>query len=132
MRRVKTFIAAAAVATTAVLVPALPASASTSECFAGEVCVWENANYSGGFAAWTGSIINLSGKTFDNGHSLNDSISSLWNRTNVYVYFYPDKNWGGGYDLAQSPGGYRENLAVDSKKDGLKYNDTFSSALFGS
>jgi hypothetical protein len=131
--RLRGAIATAAVAVAAVTAVPSAAHASSAQCHAGKICVWEAANYAGGFREFSGSVSTFKGLTYDNGHSVNDTVSSLWNRTSSTVYFYPAANYSGGYDLSETPGGGRQNLKVDSQNCGTsascQFNDVFSSVL---
>lgn len=131
--RLRNLILVSLLATTGTLVPGVAAQASSGQCHKGEICVWEDAGFGRGFAYWGATTVpNYAGLKFDNGDPMNDHVSSLWNRTTHTVYFYPNSNYSGGYDLSVPSGVSHSNLSADGTRDGLKYNDAFSSQLVGS
>jgi hypothetical protein len=105
---------------------------ANSQCSSGNLCLWQDANYSGGFIKFASGHLgaNYAGLKFDNGVAVSFNVSSLWNRGSHTVNFraLPDIN-GDSFCLQQSSGGFRQNLTLDSCSAGGNANDKFRSAL---
>ena len=83
--------------------------------------MWEDANFSGGFisaAAYTVANFNSPGYSFDNGHPINDAVSSIWNRTSQPLVFYVDADWKNAC-LTLQPGASAANLVDYGCNDAL-------------
>lgn len=87
-------LAAAALATSAVLTAPAAAATGYNRCTPGHFCVFVDPNGQGAYASFTlGSPdlrVPISGYVFDN------KISSVWNRTGQITWWlHPDYNYGG-------------------------------------
>jgi hypothetical protein len=89
-----------------------PAQAAPSKCLAQHVCLYENKDFTGGFQQLALSHSSLHSFQYDNGHALADSITSVYNNTNVVVCYYRDVNYRGN-NFCDLPGGYRKNLQIE-------------------
>jgi hypothetical protein len=147
MRTIKQVLVAAALAAVAGLGATGSAEASQSQCPDGHLCAWEGPNFSGGFFAHAplSSIGNFGAYTvdgrfvearrYDNGHPLDNSISSVWNRTSFIASLWPAKWWltdpDEGCALRVQRGGVEPNLALGGGPfQGDCANDVFTSLLF--
>jgi len=55
------------------------ASAGLEQCSAGQVCIWQNSNFTGTFSWWSRA------DTGCHNHEGNPNIRSAWNRTDYWV-----------------------------------------------
>lgn len=69
-------------------------AASAKTCPTGAFCLYENINYGGGTAIFTGDDKDLTNNRFDNGHPVNDRASSMINNTQSFVELYKDIKFG--------------------------------------
>lgn len=97
-------------------VAAAPASAHYSQCPENRFCIWEHSSYEGMFASYGGSNSNI-------GSTMNDRMTSYWNRTDQWVSVYDHSNYGACM-LVIPPGG--SDPAVSSQ-----FNDKMTSLRFG-
>jgi hypothetical protein len=102
-----------------------------NQCPSGSLCLWQDANYSGGFIRFSGHLgSDYRGLKFNNGTAVVFNVSSLWNRGSHTVQFHTVPDIGGNdLCLVQSAGGFRQNLTRDSCLAGGKANDKFLYAL---
>ena len=100
-RRTGSVAAVAGVLAVASLVAAPGTQAATASCPLNQLCVWQNASFSGGKATWfSGDTAPLlSGMTYSNGASLNNSISSVYNNTSRIAYLYLGSSCTGTVEL---------------------------------
>lgn len=100
----KTAVAGAAIAATAVLAaPGTAAAADWNACQAGKVCLFDGHD-------GTGDILQLDGVDNRNvGQAWNDRASSVWNRTDKYMCVWTHDNLRGDYWLIR-PGQKQELL----------------------
>ncbi|SNY24977.1 peptidase inhibitor family I36 protein [Paractinoplanes atraurantiacus] len=94
--------AAAVVLGGSLAVTSSPAQAAWT-CQAGYVCFYENANLTGSVAvlpelsmsspSWPGQAADFRNYSYYNGHNLNDSVSSVINRTNRTLWVYEHGNF---------------------------------------
>jgi Peptidase inhibitor family I36 len=145
MRAINAVLVAAALALGVGLGINGKAEASQDQCPDGSLCAWEGPNFSGGFFvhAPLSSIGNfgayrvdgrfVEARRYDNGHGVDNSISSLWNRTSLFANLWPAAWWmpdpDEGCQLRIPPGGAASDLARDSGPFGSSgcANDVFSS-----
>ncbi|MDQ0813123.1 hypothetical protein QFZ63_004837 [Streptomyces sp. B3I7] len=86
---VKTAVAGAALAATAVLAASGTAAADWNSCQAGKVCLYDGNN-------GTGDVLQLNGVDNPNvGSAWNDRAGSVWNRTDKYVCVWTDAKYRG-------------------------------------
>jgi hypothetical protein len=147
MRRLTSVLIIVALAVVAGLGATGAAQASRSQCPEGNLCAWEGPDFTGGifvhpplssignFDAFTVDGRFVEARTYDNGHPLNDSISSLWNRTGLFASFYPARWWmadlAEGCSVEVAPGADVPSLALASSPFGTGCaNDVASSLLF--
>ncbi|MFJ2261538.1 peptidase inhibitor family I36 protein [Streptomyces sp. NPDC087844] len=64
------------------------AQAGSSQCKAGQFCIWENSSYQGMFASSQYDKSNV-------GSAMNDRTTSFWNRTDHTVCMYENSNFQG-------------------------------------
>lgn len=96
---------------------AVPAAADSSQCSAGNFCVWEHSSYTGKFLQSKSSVSNV-------GNDFNDKMTSYWNRTDKTVAVYQhDKYTGCMFSIG--PG--KSEAAVASH-----FNDKMTSFKVGS
>ncbi|MEU4173525.1 peptidase inhibitor family I36 protein [Streptomyces sp. NPDC026665] len=106
--RLRHRVAAVLPAVAAVLAATLglaPEAGAAASCPASSMCIWENAGYTGGRLVlkeyedlghcWE-KTNNFGYLKFDNGHSVNDRISSVINNTSATRSLYRDQNFSGG------------------------------------
>ena len=92
-----------------------PAAASATTCDPGELCVWSGV-YAGAFDQVAQANLahdpDLANNTYDTDRSRtqNNTISSIWNRTNKYVRLFDGKNYGSAM-VCVGPG-----VAIDLSK----------------
>ncbi|GAA3903120.1 hypothetical protein GCM10023084_64490 [Streptomyces lacrimifluminis] len=85
----KTAVAGAAIAATAVLAASGTAAADYNACQAGKVCLFDGHD-------GTGDVLQLDGVDNPNvGQAWNDRAGSLWNRTDKNVCVWTDANYRG-------------------------------------
>jgi Peptidase inhibitor family I36 len=147
MRRLKSVLIIVALAAVASVGVAGPAQASRGECPAGNVCAWEGPNFTGGifvqpplfsigkFAAFTVDGRFVDARRYDNGRPVDNSISSLWNRTTLFSSYYPAPWWmadlAEGCSVKVAPGAAIPDLARARSPFGTGCaNDVASSQLF--
>ncbi len=104
---------AALTVTALITVVQQPAQAAPRNCLAQHVCLYENKDFTGGFAQLALTHDNIHSFQYDNGHALGDSITSVYNNTNVVVCYYRDVKFHGN-NICDLPGGYRQNLLIES------------------
>jgi|SRR5262245_4290870 len=68
-------------------IAATPAAASQSQCLAGRICFWVDANFQGAFISYSQDPVY---SCWNIPTSFNDKITSVWNRTNLVVGLYED------------------------------------------
>lgn len=90
-------LAGAALATGMVLTPSASATQAGDpyRCQAGNVCVWEHTNFDGGLAQFDLVKLNYQYEIYDNGVSVNDTASSIYNRSSHPINFY----WNSGANI---------------------------------
>jgi hypothetical protein len=147
MRTLRSLPIIVALAAAVALGAAGQAQASSSQCPDGNLCAWEGPNFTGGvfvhpplysigrFNAFTVDGRFVDARRYDNGHPLDNSISSVWNRTTLFASFYPAREWmadlaeGCSFEIA--PGASEPDLALAGSPFGTGCgNDVASSLLF--
>jgi hypothetical protein len=99
----KTAVAGAAIAATAVLAASGTAAADWNACQAGKVCLFDGHD-------GTGDVLQLDGVDNRNvGEAWNDRASSIWNLTDKYMCVWSDADLRGDYWLIR-PGQKQEFL----------------------
>ncbi|WP_370943046.1 peptidase inhibitor family I36 protein [Amycolatopsis sp. cg5] len=92
MIKTKTLVAlaGAALATGTLLAPAASATQAgdPGRCVGGNVCVWQDAGFNGGLAQFGLVYLNYQNAIYDNGLGVNDTVSSIYNRTGDPINFY--------------------------------------------
>jgi hypothetical protein len=121
---VKMFAAAVMVTGGIALSPAASASATSLPCPENYICIFENANYHGGYKNYHGGTnvrtFNTLEQVFSNGVLTNDKISSIINKTHHRITFYSEAGFHGRY-LRIRPYSTVNNL------NRYHFNDTISS-----
>ncbi|HVJ28160.1 MAG TPA: peptidase inhibitor family I36 protein [Vicinamibacterales bacterium] len=79
---------------------AAPASAAQEGdpfvCRTGNICVWQDGNFNGGMQQFDQLVVlNYYGQFYDNGEHINDTVSSIFNRSSHRINFY----WNAGAHL---------------------------------
>jgi hypothetical protein len=95
------------------LVAPTSAQASRSQCQSGQLCLFENENFTGGiFRVSGGCDKDLGDNTFDNGTRVVDRASSVINNTGsaAFLYEFPDPYRKTGYELGVQGHGSLSNL----------------------
>jgi peptidase inhibitor family I36 len=102
---------------------AVGAAGAASACNIGDrYCIYENANYGGGFARFGSTVPYYPLYNFDNGRNINDRVTSIKNRWILGSRYYVNAFYDGD-SLGVDGGRFIPNL--DSF-----FNDKFSSHAF--
>ncbi|MFI5998729.1 peptidase inhibitor family I36 protein [Streptomyces sp. NPDC051362] len=101
------------------MAPQASAAPAAYTCASGQLCVYENANYTGSVYIVKDDLsdFNSAALHYTNGNPLQDSISSVINNTGQCVEFSTDSGFGGSHQYYTR---YSRTAAV-------AYNDEFSS-----
>jgi hypothetical protein len=83
------------VALATAVVAAPQADADINQCGASSICAWEDFGFSGGFTTMQQQSSTFAGKAYDNGQSVNNSISSARNNSVYYYCLYTNINFTG-------------------------------------
>ena len=114
---------AAALAAAVLLLGPVSARADKSQCLLGRLCLWQHADFEGGFIQYLGNDSNYGNNNFDNGVALGDHASSVCNATGRTAFLYEHDSHGGhGFFLAPSG-----PLACFADLDILGFDDQLSS-----
>ncbi|MFD8496802.1 peptidase inhibitor family I36 protein [Amycolatopsis sp. NPDC059657] len=124
MIKTTTLVALAGAALTIGTSLAPAASATTAgdpyRCVDGNVCVWQDPGYAGGLAQFGLVYLNYQNAIYDNGLGVNDTVTSIFNRTRDRINFY--RNSGANIrDLCFTvePGASVYNLAGSGCDDAI-------------
>src|SRR5262249_33426120 len=105
-----------------VIAPA-PAQADDSRCLANRFCLFENINFGGGRAVFSGDDSNLSNNYYNNGHIVDNSSSSMINNTGLVIVL------DAGYNMTRSVYAAAKE-SIDSTFVNNNCNDIVSSVDF--
>lgn len=100
MKKTKRLAVLAGAALAAGTFLASPASAAQAGdpfvCKVGNICVWQNGDFTGGMQQFTQlTLLNYFGQFYDNGEHINDTVSSIFNRSGHRINFY----WNAGANI---------------------------------
>jgi hypothetical protein len=103
-------------------VAAVPAQASQSQCLAGRICFWRDANFQGSFISYSQDPVYT---CWNLPSSWNDIVTSVWNRTNLVVGLYSDANcithYSYNYFIALRPNATQTNLTNNDVLTSYKF-----------
>lgn len=90
-------LAGAALAIGTFLTPSASAAQAgdPNRCQAGNVCVWQDINFDGGLAQFDLVKLDYQYEIYDNGVGVNDTVSSIYNRSSHPINFY----WNAGANI---------------------------------
>jgi hypothetical protein len=100
-KRLSGLFAALLVGAGLVVVTAVPASASWSDCQFGQVCTWFRSDAVGQWYYYTSPGPNV---CVNIGPGWNDNIAAISNRSSVATYWYSNANCTGGYGAGYGGG----------------------------
>lgn len=101
-----------------------PNPAQDSRCPTNAFCLFENTNFSGGRASFTGTLRNFSGHTYNNGIPLPNSASSMINNTGHTI------TMGHGPNTCGAPVYTARANSVDSTFTNNSFNDQANCLVF--
>ncbi|SNY26176.1 peptidase inhibitor family I36 protein [Paractinoplanes atraurantiacus] len=139
LRTVLRSAAAAALLLTGTLAATPSAAQAAWQCQIGYVCFYENFDLRGSAAvpgvlslwsgAWPGQLADFRNRTYTNGKNLNDSASSVYNRTGLTLYVFEHGDFNehkSGRVTAVGPGqawnfGQDEGMLQDNRASSARF-----------